>query len=346
MIAPIIESESEAFDGVHALIRHLSAANDGFMPADSGASSLFSMIACSGLLGITVPSEYGGADVSNMVLGEIVLSAASADRTAAAWLASHFHSVELLRGSPAAGPCGYFYGRALAGDLFMTIGDAGGTSKIGTLTLLPETAKPGWRLNGCLESTIDPIHADWIVIRFSDHSGDRTAFIPRMTTGLRLTPEQVNFSNVHIDADCFVSLAAHHLATAEPLANLLQSAQKLGWAERKLNEMVALHARTPPRRRTLGRQYLSALGLIVSRIENGKAALERAGRKIDTAQVNTDEETTRKAIFSAEIALAGASEAYDLAAEIDTDRLPPNWNSMDPYGHAPIGARLLENSLH
>ena len=345
MIAPIIVSEAEAFDGMHTLIRQFSPANDGFTPG-RGTSSLFPAIAGSGLLGITIPSEQGGADVSNIVLGEIMLSAASANRMVAAALASHFHAVELLRGSIATGPSNYFYGRALAGDLFLMIGEVDDVPHIDGLRLIPEPGKPGLRLNGAVLSSIDPIHADWIVIRTSDDAGEHALFIPRMTAGLRLTPEQIGFSNVHVDADCFVPLADHAISTAAPLDNLLQSAQKLGWAERELNDKVAIHARPPMRRRTFGAEYLSALGLTVSRIESGKAALERAGRKIDTAQVNTDIDAVQKAAFSSAIALSIAAEAFDLACEIGTDHLPGAWDRLDPYGHAPIGARLLENSIH
>jgi alkylation response protein AidB-like acyl-CoA dehydrogenase len=345
MTAPIIESESEAFDGVHTLIRRLSPANDGFAPASNGIPSLFPAIADSGLLGITVPSEFGGADISNTVLAEIVLSTASANRMAAAWLASHFHSIELLRGSPATGPSSYFYGRILAGDLFLAAGPAE-LGQFHAVTLSPEAGRPGFRLTGSMESPIDPIHADWIVICLSDHAGEHAIFIPRMTTGLRLTPEKISFKNVHVDADCFVTLAPRTLSTAVPISDLLQAAQKLGWAERELADTVALHARPSLRRRPVGPEYLSALGLTVSRIESAKAALERAGRKIDTAQVNGDEEAVQKAAFASEIAVSSAAEAFDLAAEIDTDRQPSAWNRMDPYGHAPIGARLLENSIH
>jgi alkylation response protein AidB-like acyl-CoA dehydrogenase len=345
MNAPIMVSEAEAFDGVHALIRKLSTANDGFA-ADGNASSMVPALANSGLLGITVPSEQGGADVSNIVLSDIILSVASADRMVAAALASHFHSIELLRGTAAAGVSDYFCGRALAGDLFLMAGVTDDGTE-GDFCVAPETGRPGWRLNGQVESAIDPIHADWIVIGISDAGGAHAVFVPRITAGLRLTPEQVNFTNVHVDADCFVTLADHAVSTAAPLDNLLQSAQKLGWAERKLNDRVASHARLSMRSDVPATDDLSSLGLTVSRIESGKATLERAGRRIDTAQVNVDADAVEKAAFAAAIALSSAAEALDLACAIETDHQPMmSWRRLDPYGHATIGARLLENSVH
>jgi alkylation response protein AidB-like acyl-CoA dehydrogenase len=306
---------------------------------------VFAGLAGSGLLGITIPSEQGGADLSNVLLGEIMLSLASAGGAAAAALASHFHSVELLRGA-ARGSSDYFYGRALAGDFFLMAGAVDDEAEVG-LHLRPEAGKPGWRLNGTLASTVDPIHADWIVIRANAAAGEHAVFVPRITTGLRFTAEQVHFSNVHVDADCFVTLADQTVSTAAPLDDLLQSAQKLGWAERKLNDRVADHARSSMRGHAFDTDYLSSLGLTVSRIESGKAALERAGRKIDAAQVNIDAEAVERAAFASAIALSSAAEALDLACEIETDTQPMmSWSRLDPYGHAPIGARLLENSVH
>jgi hypothetical protein len=342
--APIIVSEADAFDRVHTLIRHLSTANDSNAQDGAGAL-LFPALADSGLLGITIPSEQGGADVSNIALSEIILAAASANTIAAAALASHFHSIELVRGSTATSSCDYFYGRALAGDFFLMIGtvDDGADG----LHLEPEPGKPGWRLNGAVQAAIDPIHADWLVLRASGATGEHALFVPRFTAGLRLAPELVNFNNVHVDADCCVPLVDPTVSTAEPLDNLLQSAQKLGWAERKLNDKVAIHARPSTRDHTFAANYLSSLGLTVSRIESGKAALERAGRGIDTAQVNADADAVEKATFASAIALSNAAEAFDLACEIETAHQPIlSWNRLDPYGHAPIGARLLENSVH
>lgn len=340
-----IASEAEAFDGIHTLIRRLSPANGGHRHSALGLAALIPAIAGSGLLGITTPSEFGGADISNIVLGKIMVSAAATSRMTAACLASHFYSIELLRGATATDSAGYFYGRALAGDLFLMIGSIGSMPDGADVTLRPETDKPGWRLTGSLKVGTDPIHADWIVIRTCGEDGEHAMLVPRMTAGLRLTPERVSFSNVHIDADCLIPLPRPVVSTAAPVDNLLQAAQKLGWAESKLNDWIAVHSGPAKRLSVLGPGYLSTLGLIVSRIENGKAALERAGRKIDTAQINTDTETTEKATFLSAIALSSAAEAFDLACELEDTRQPMACG-LDPYGHAPIGARLLENRVH
>jgi alkylation response protein AidB-like acyl-CoA dehydrogenase len=355
MIAPIIESEAEAFDSVHDMARELGSTMDENPTEQADERSIISAVANSGLLGISTPSEAGGADVSNALLGEIVLKVAANNRLAAAYLTNHLYCVELLRNLPLPGPAAFFHARALAGDVFHLPDVTNGNAA----TLLPEMGKPGWRLHGSVEAAVDLIHADWVVVICPMPSGgDCVAFLPRITPGMRLSDNQASFQNVHVDSDCLFEIDDLQSLTAEPLGQLLKSAERLGWAESKLNDTLARHVRRVPPQ-TFGQDYLSLLGLTVSRLESGKAALERAGGKIDVAQVNPGETTIKNATFSAAIALSSAAEAFDLATELNgfhpqgkRDGHQPGTTpghcalDIDPYGHVPIGATILDGSLH
>lgn len=351
MTAPIIASEGEAFDSAHDLVRRLQSLPESSTLNDR---TVVTMISESGLTGISLPPEAGGADVSNAVLGEVILSVATASRLAGSLLSSHLYCVELLRELPLAGPAAYFHARALAGDIFH-LADAQENAS----TLAPELGKPGWRLNGRVDASEDLIHADWIVlINPAPAGGEHIVFLPRMTPGLRLWDNHASFHNVHVDGDCVFEIDDLHAVTAEPVGQLLKSAERLGWAEKKLNEALSSHVRAVPQRQ-FGQDYLSLLGLTVSRLENGKAALERAGGKIDNAQVNPGEAAAKNATFSAAIALSSAAEALDLATELfhlhpeARREMNPTAHAsgsvgmdIDPYGHAPIGATILDVSLH
>lgn len=355
MTAPIIGSEAEAFDTAHDIVRRLATFGDASAAPELHARAIVGMLAGSGLLGISVSSDSGGADVSNAVLGEIVLKVAAANKLAAAYLSNHLYCTELLRDISLSGPAGYFHGRALAGDLFHLADAINGNAA----TLLPELGKPGWRLNGSVEATEDMIHADFIVlISPLPSGGEAVCFLPRMTPGMRLRDNQASFQNVHVGSDCLFEIDDLQATTAEPVGHLLKSAERLGWAERKLNDTLARHVRSVPQKK-FGQDYLSLLGLTVSRLENGKAALERAGGKIDVAQVNPGELTIKNATFSATIAHSSAAEAFDLASELhefhpeakrDAHVAGNAFGSVaidiDPYGHVPIGATMLDGSLH
>ncbi|MBL0372496.1 hypothetical protein JJB09_10690 [Rhizobium sp. KVB221] len=345
--APIIESEADAFNAVHDLVRRFSAPDINGFPVSSPYSAT-ATAAQTGLLGISVPPEFGGADVANAVLGEIMLKIATASRAAAAALAEHFYCIELLRGLSPTGPAAYFYARALAGDTFRYAGTISQTESIE-----PEHSKPGWRLTATIDIVGDFRETDWIVACSESDQGAIAVFLPRLASGLTIGPNRLIFSDVHVDNGCLIEIGDTQNLTAEPMGQLLRSAERLGWAERRLNDTLARHVRAVPQQK-FGQRYLELLGLTVSRIENGKAAIERAGGKIDIAQVNKDEQSLKNASFSATIALSSAAEAFDHATELGRvnpqasldDAGPVRTHGPDPYGHAPIGATMLGDSLH
>src|ERR1700760_752881 len=73
-------------------------------------------ISQSGLLGITVPSEYDGLDISNAVLAEIIALLAEADPSIGQIPQNHFYILEALRTDGSEEQKKFFFGRALAGD--------------------------------------------------------------------------------------------------------------------------------------------------------------------------------------------------------------------------------------
>lgn len=83
----------------------------------------------SGLWGIAVPREYGGAGVSRVTLAKVVAIVSAADSSLGQIPQNHFYALEVLRvnGSPA--QKGRLFGAALAGERF---GNA--LAEIGTRT--------------------------------------------------------------------------------------------------------------------------------------------------------------------------------------------------------------------
>ncbi|MBF2984371.1 SfnB family sulfur acquisition oxidoreductase, partial [Pseudomonas aeruginosa] len=72
----------------------------------------------SGLWGIAVPREYGGAGVSRVTLAKVVAIVSAADSSLGQIPQNHFYALEVLRvnGSPA--QKGRLFGAALAGERF------------------------------------------------------------------------------------------------------------------------------------------------------------------------------------------------------------------------------------
>ncbi len=110
----------------------------------------------SGLWGIAVPREYGGAGVSRVTLAKVVAIVSAADSSLGQIPQNHFYALEVLRvnGSPA--QKGRLFGTALAGERF---GNA--LAEIGTRTAserrtVRERARP-WVDSGVDKASDDPL---------------------------------------------------------------------------------------------------------------------------------------------------------------------------------------------
>lgn len=64
-----------------------------------GSAALLDTAARLGLLAVSVPSDFGGADLPNDLIADLVSATARLSEEAAASLATHFTALELLRTS-------------------------------------------------------------------------------------------------------------------------------------------------------------------------------------------------------------------------------------------------------
>ena len=83
----------------------------------------------SGLWGISVPKQYGGAGVSYVTLAQVTAIIASADGSLGQIPQNHYYALEVLRVNGDVGQQNFFFERALQGDRF---GNA--LAEIGTKT--------------------------------------------------------------------------------------------------------------------------------------------------------------------------------------------------------------------
>ena len=94
---PIIRSDAEALSVARELAAHFkrdSALRDRERRLPFDELELFSH---TGLWGITVPKEYGGAGVSNVTLAQVVALIAAADASLGQIPQNHFYALEVLR---------------------------------------------------------------------------------------------------------------------------------------------------------------------------------------------------------------------------------------------------------
>ncbi|TBX73100.1 monooxygenase [Rhizobium laguerreae] len=316
-----IESEEEAISTARdlaAAFRHQASERDinRILPfAELDALSV------SGLTAITVPPDHEGLDVSNALLAEIVAIIAEGDASIGEALESHFSALETLRIQASEDLKASLFARVLLGDSFAGAAFTDGTEL---------TAEgPGYRLSGRTWQAPGILFADWIAAAATaPPSRPVTLYLARGEEGAQVVDDWDGFGQrtngsataivgtLHVNADAIAPAFSSGHSTGISLGLLLKAGVSLGIARAALSDlMTAIGDRSTT--------VLPQIGERAIRIEMAAAALERAGRKLDIAQVNPVEAAMADAHFSAsaaailagETALDTANALFELAGE-------------------------------
>lgn len=302
----------------------------------------------SGLLGITTPSEYDGLDISNSILAEIVAILAEADPSIAEIARNHFYILEALRTGGSEEQKDAFFARALAGDRFGNALSEPGTATVGQDNTRLTPDGPGHRVNGRKSYAAGVLFADWIAISALDVRDELSiSLVPRGTEGIQIIDDWDGFGqrtsgsgttilhNVYVNADAVLD---HHAGferptTIGPVDQIIHAGIDLGIARAAFAETVEF-VRTSARpwmnsgveRATDDPLTIARIGQIAVRIEAAAALLDRAGRKIDIAQINPTEDHVIDATLgvaaattlTTEIAIEASNTLFELAGTSST----------------------------
>jgi SfnB family sulfur acquisition oxidoreductase len=282
----------------------------------------------SGLLGITVPSEYEGLDISNAILAEIVAIVAESDPSIAVVLQGHFHVLEALRVAGSEEQKSVFYGRALAGERMA-----------GTVSPRSQSGQParlvadgaGYRLDGRQSHSTAVLFSDWIAVAAVDPTErEILSLLPRAAEGIQIIDDWDGFGQrttgmgttilhrVHVESDAAIDLTKPytHPTTIAAVGRIAHAGIDLGIARAAFNvtvDFVKNHARpwmdSGAAQAAGDPLTIARIGQIAIRIEAAAAMIERAGGKLDIAQISPTDEN----VIAATLSLAGASV---LASEI------------------------------
>ncbi|NNU51039.1 SfnB family sulfur acquisition oxidoreductase [Rhizobium sp. WYCCWR 11279] len=301
------------------------------------------LLAQSGLLAITVPAQYGGLDVSNAVLAEITAILSEADGSIGQIPQNHFYILEALRTDGGEEQQRYFFGRVLAGDRFGNALSERGTKTVGHYNTRITRDGPGYRINGRKFYSTGVLFADWITIFALDPEDRLTmAFVPKGTEGVEIVDDWDGFGqrttgsgttildNVYVSAD---SVVFHHKGFERPttigsVGQIIHAGVDLGIARAAFAETLEF-VRTKSRawmdsgleRASDDPLTIAKVGQIAIRLEAATALVERAGHKVDAAQVETTEEKVIAAtlavaaakVLTTEVALEASNTLFELA---------------------------------
>ncbi|EJB02000.1 sulfur acquisition oxidoreductase, SfnB family [Rhizobium leguminosarum bv. trifolii WSM597] len=301
------------------------------------------LLARSGLLAITVPAQYGGLDVSNAVLAEITAILSQADGSIGQIPQNHFYILEALRTDGSEEQQRYFFGRVLAGDRFGNALSERGTKTVGHYNTRITRDGPGYRINGRKFYSTGVLFADWITVFALDAEERLTmAFVPKGTEGVEIVDDWDGFGqrttgsgttvldNVYVSAD---SVVFHHKGFERPttigsVGQIIHAGVDLGIARAAFAETLEF-VRTKSRpwmdsgldRASDDPLTIAKVGQIAIRLEAATALVERAGHKVDAAQVETTEQKVIEAtlavaaakVLTTEVALEASNTLFELA---------------------------------
>ncbi|PDT15348.1 SfnB family sulfur acquisition oxidoreductase [Rhizobium sp. J15] len=342
-VAARIDSDEEAIATARRLAAQFAA---GAAERDADRILPFGeldLLAQSGLLAITVPAQFGGLDVSNAVLAEITAILSEADGSIGQIPQNHFYILEALRTDGSEEQQRYFFGRVLAGDRFGNALSERGTKTVGHYNTRITRDGPGYRITGRKFYSTGVLFADWITVFALDDEDRLTmAFVPKGTEGVEIVDDWDGFGqrttgsgttildNVYVSAD---SVVFHHRGFERPttigsVGQIIHAGVDLGIARAAFAETLEF-VRTKSRpwmdsgldRASDDPLTIAKVGQIAIRLEAATALVERAGHKVDAAQVETTEQKVVEAtlavaaakVLTTEVALEASNTLFELA---------------------------------
>ena len=290
----------------------------------------------SGLWGITVPREFGGAGVRNGTLAEVTAIIAAADGSLGQIPQNHFYALEVLRVGGSVEQQRFFYERVLAGERFGNALAEIGHKDFKRRTRLTRAAD-GWHVDGRKFYCTGALYAHWIptLVVADDEGRDVTylAFVQRDTPGVTVTDDwdgfgqrvtgsgSVQFEHVRVEPEWVVpfQVSFERATTIGPVAQIMHAAIDLGQARGAFDAALQFvrersrpwidakveHAADDP-------LTIAQFGDLAVRLRAAEALLRRAGRFVDAAQANS----TDRSVAEASVAVA---EARALTTTVSLD---------------------------
>ena len=240
-----LRGDSEAIDAAHALAADFA---QGAAQRDQARSLPWREIerySASGLGGITVPREYGGAQVSHVTLADVFRIISAADPSLGQIPQNHFGALNLLRQVGTPQQKRRYYEGVLAGRRLGNAGPERHTRHARDVQARLVADGDGYRLSGLKFYSTGALYAHWIPTKALDTEGRLvTVLLERGAPGLTVVDDWSSFGqrttasgtvlldNVRVEADTV--LPAWTLletpALQGPFAQLMQAAIDAGIA--------------------------------------------------------------------------------------------------------------------
>ena len=348
-----IKSDEQALEAARIFaeqIRAESAARDKDRRLPTEEIEWFSQ---TGLWGITVPKEYGGAGVSTVTFTEVVAIVSEADASIGQIPQNHYANVEEIRLIGTEAQKTFFFDRILKGErLGNAAVERSGKNVIANQTrLVPDG--DGYRLSGEKFYCTGALFAHWVPVRVTNADGNRVvALVDRHSEGLTVIDDWSAFGqrttasgtvilkDVRVNQDRILpSYEAYQRPTTRgPFSQIIHVAIDVGIARAAIAETIEfVKNRSRPwidanvERASEDPLTIQELGKLQYQLHAAEALMERAAIKIDRAAAVSDEETVTASalavaeakIATTEISILATNKLFELAGTQST---------LDKYG--------------
>ena len=313
-----IGAEEEVSAVVADLARRFSAA-----PSDRAYHTI---VAQSGLLAISIPADFGGLDVSNVVLGEAIAVLAATWPQSATALVGHFEALEAIRNAGSEEQRRAIYAHVAAGErlavLISEFTERGDGIRLSTEGI-------GYCLDGELVAKVI-LDSDWLLLTLADeHGNPRFVLVSCEDPGLSVVAaaesrQTFRFQRLHVAADTILIHGEDAMLMSRAVGHLMEGALTLG----RLREDFFSAVRQSSQRRQHAsendiRQLQAEIGRLHVEAEQLAALVNRCGTEIDIAQVTPGAHAIQRAAQSAEVVAIAAARVrdHDASGSVDEVRL-------------------------
>jgi SfnB family sulfur acquisition oxidoreductase len=296
----------------------------------------------SGLWGITVPREYGGAGVLYATLAEVFTILAAADGSIGQIPQNHYFILEIIRHEGSEEQKRFFFERVLAGDHF-------GNALVEPDVRRPEDRKvslrqdadgQGYRVTVRKYYSTGALFADWVPVAVSNADKEHfLAIYPRTADGLRIVDDWASFgqrttaSGSVIVEDAYLkpewlvqhTINADHVKPVGPIGQIMHAGIDTGIARAAFDAAVAFIRQRNPRADDAepgaaweeDQLTIREIGDLAVALHGAEALLERAGYAIDRAYLSGDAaDWTCAAIAVSEVRAASTHAALTITTKL------------------------------
>jgi SfnB family sulfur acquisition oxidoreductase len=333
--AHLIQSDQEALEVAQRFAQQIES---GSADRDRNRRLPFQEIESfseSGLWGMTVPKQFGGAGVSTETFVKVIALISAADASIGQIPQNHYANIEEIRLVGTEAQKAFFFGRILKGERLgnAAIERSGKTVLENQTRLVPNGS--GYLLNGEKFYCTGALYAHWVPVRTTDPNGKRVvAIVNRQSEGLTVVDDWSSFGqrttasgtvtlhNVRVTEDQILrSFQAYEQPTTRgPFSQIIHVAIDIGIAQAAMQDTIGfLRTRFDPIPGS-NVQFpaedplaICEVGELQCRLHAAEALMERAAQAIDQAAAAPDQASVASSAVAVAEAKVLATEAVILA---------------------------------